>query len=105
MNESRKIVFSRFIDSSEWKNTTILREINPQEIREIKEDITILGSGEIIREFANLDLIDEYMFLVIPIILGEGKPMFKDIKKTNLKLIESKTFKRGIVLLRYQTLK
>ena len=102
MNESRKIVFSRTLKNTDWENTTILNEINPREIREIEENITLLGSGEIIREFANMDLIDEYQLAIIPKILGKGKPLFKDIKETKLKLIEAKPFKNGIVLLTYK---
>ena len=74
------------------------------ELRNLKreEDITILGSGTIVQQLANLGLIDEYALIVVPIILGEGKPLFKDVPKTNLRLIEQRAFRNGIVLLRYQ---
>jgi dihydrofolate reductase len=111
MNTSPKIVFSKTLRSVEegpnWKNIRILDEIRPKEILKLKEkeDITILGSGTIVQQLANLGLIDEYNLVVVPIILGVGKPLFKDVKKTNLKLLEARTFKNGIVLLRYQPIR
>jgi dihydrofolate reductase len=111
LNESRKIVFSKKLESVEegpnWKNIRLLHEINPDEILRLKEknDMTILGSGSIVQQFANMGLIDEYSLVVIPLILGKGKPLFENVKKTNLKLLESRQFGNGIVLLRYQPLR
>ncbi len=67
--------------------------------------MTILGSGTIVQQFANLNLIDEYELAVVPVILGAGKYLFKDVKNTNLRLVEAKSFKNGIVLLNYQPMK
>ena len=64
-------------------------------------DITILGSGSIVQQFANLDLIDEYRLIVMPIILGTGKPLLRDVKQTQLKVLEARAFGNGIVALRY----
>ncbi len=111
VNISPKIVFSKTLKSVEegpnWKNIRILNEIRPEEILKLKEkeDITIMGSGTIVQNLENLDLIDEYSLVVVPIILGAGKPLFKDAKKTNLKLLEARAFKNGIVLLRYQPIR
>lgn len=108
MNNSPKIVFSRRLKSAEdepnWKNTRVLHQINQDGIRSLKqkEDITILGSGSIVHELANLGLIDEYSLVVVSIILGKGKPLFKDVDKTNLSLVEERAFGNGVVLLRYQ---
>jgi dihydrofolate reductase len=107
VNSSPKIVFSKALESVEegpnWKNIKILHGIRSEEILKLKEkeDITIMGSGTIVQQLANLGLIDEYSLVVVPLILGVGKPLFKDVKKSDLKLRESKTFKNGIVLLRY----
>ena len=113
VNNSRKIVFSKTLKSVEdgpnWKNTTVYHEINPDEIHKLKEKddntvgMTILGSGSIVQQFSNLDLIDEYSLVIIPIILGAGKSFYENVKRMNLKLIEAKTFKSGIVLLKYQS--
>jgi dihydrofolate reductase len=63
----------------------------------------IFGSGTIVDRLAALGLIDEYQFMINPVILGKGKPLFKDIKdRINLKLVKTKTFSKGIVLLQYQ---
>jgi dihydrofolate reductase len=111
INNSPKIVFSKTLQSVEegpnWKNITLLHEIKPEEILKLKEeeDMTILGSGTIVQQFANLNLIDEYALVVVPIILGAGKPLFKDVKNMNLKLLEARAFKNGIVLLRYQPMR
>ncbi|WXG41931.1 MAG: dihydrofolate reductase family protein [Candidatus Freyarchaeum deiterrae] len=108
VNESPKIVFSKTLKSVEeglhWKNIRLFHEIKPEDIRKLKEkqDMTILGSGTLVQQFANLGLIDEYWLVVVPIVLGAGKPLFKDVKTMNLKLLEAKRFKNGIVLLRYQ---
>ncbi|HEY9205214.1 MAG TPA: dihydrofolate reductase family protein [Candidatus Methanoperedens sp.] len=111
MNNNPKIVFSKTLKSVEegpdWKNIRLLNEIRPEEILKLKEkeDITIIGSGTIVQQLANFGLIDEYSLVVVPIILGAGKPLFKDVKKTNLKLLEARMFKNGIVLLRYQPIR
>ncbi len=111
VNSNPKIVFSKTLKSMEegpnWKNIRILNEIKPEEIRKLKEkeDITILGSGAVVQQLTNLGLIDEYSLVVVPIILGAGKPLFKDVEKMNLKLLEARAFKNGIVLVRYQPMR
>ncbi len=111
VNNSPKIVFSKSLQRVEegpnWKNITLFHEIKQEEILKLKEeaDMTILGSGAIVQQFANLNLIDEYALVVVPVILGAGKPLFKDVKNMNLKLLEARAFKNGIVLLRYQPMR
>lgn len=108
LNYNPKIVFSKTLHSVEempnWKNIKLLHEIKPEEIQKLKieRDMTLLGSGTIVQQFANLDLIDEYSLVVVPVILGSGKSLFKDVKKMKLKLLETRTFKNGFVLFRYQ---
>jgi dihydrofolate reductase len=110
MNESPKIVVSKTLKSVEdepnWKNVTILHDLNHDTITKLKEEgsgvITILGSGSIIQQLANMDFIDEYELVVVPIILGDGKYLFKHVKMTEMKLIEARSFKNGLISLRYQ---
>jgi dihydrofolate reductase len=109
VNNNPKMVFSKTLESVEegpnWKNIQLFHEIYPEEIRNLKEkeDMTILGSGTIIQQFANLGLIDEYSLVVVPVILGVGKPLFKDVKKMKLRLHEARAFKNGVVLLHYRS--
>lgn len=106
-NQTKKIVFSKTLEKADWNNSTVMREIVPQEIEKMKqqsgENLLIIGSGSVASQFSSADLIDEYRFIIIPVVLGEGKQYFRNLKdKLNLKLRETKTFKCGNVLLRYQ---
>jgi dihydrofolate reductase len=109
MNNLPKIVFSRTLEKTGWKNTRLVKEINKEEILKLKHQpgkgMVIYGSGSIVSTFTQLGLIDEYRLFVNPIVLGSGKSLFKDIRgKLNLKLVNTKTFKNGVVLLEYQPL-
>jgi dihydrofolate reductase len=107
MNESEKIVFSKSLKRARWNNTGIIRKKIEKAVLELKEqpgkDLTILGSGNIIKQFAEKGLIDEYQIMVVPVIIGKGSTMFQDIKpRVNLTLINTRVFKSGNVLLYYQ---
>ncbi len=107
LNAMRKIVFSRTLDKAEWNNSTLVREIVPQEIAKMKQapgkDMVIYGSASIVQAFTNLGLIDEYQILVHPVILGSGKPLFKNITKpVNLKLLRAEHRKSGVAVLYYE---
>lgn len=110
MNNAEKIVFSKTLKKAPWKPTTIIRDNMIEEVRKLKKskgkDMAVLGSGSILTQFAEHDLIDEYQIMVDPVLLGNGTPMFKGLKrKIDLRLRESKVFKSGTVLLCYQPLK
>jgi dihydrofolate reductase len=107
LNAMRKIVFSTTLPSAEWHDSYLLREVNPATITKLKQesdgDILIYGSASIVQALTNSGLIDEYQLLVHPVVLGGGKPLFKDIKaKRNLQLIKTKLFPSGVVGLYYQ---
>jgi dihydrofolate reductase len=77
-----------------------------EELRRLKqgggEDMTILGSGTIVSQLTQAGLIDEYQFVVNPVVLGDGKTLFDGLKdKVDLKLAKSRSFKNGKVLLFY----
>jgi dihydrofolate reductase len=83
-----------------------VREVNKDDILKMKQqpgkDMVIYGSGSIVSAFTQLGLIDDYRIFVNPIILGTGKPLFKNLtERTTLKLMKTKTFKSGVVLLHY----
>lgn len=106
MNKSEKIVFSRTLISASWNNTRIISDNIVDEIRKMKrmpgKDMAILGSGSIAALLADYRLIDRYQIMIDPVAIGIGTPIFNGIKKPlQLKLIRSKTFKSGVVLLDY----
>ncbi len=108
MNNLPKIVFSKTLEKVEWKNTKLNKEIFADEVLGMKrqpgKNFVIYGSGSIVTAFMNLGLIDEYNLFVNPIILGRGKPLFKDLKDIHkLKLVRTKTFSNGVVLLQYHS--
>ncbi len=107
LNAMRKIVFSKTLSGVEWNNSTLIREIVPAEIEKLKQqpgkDMVIYGSASIVQELTNYGLIDEYQLLVHPFILGDGKPLFKNIKeKVKLKLVNTEARSSGVVVLTYQ---
>jgi dihydrofolate reductase len=107
MNTLPKIVFSKTLEKVDWKNTRLVKDNIEEEIQKMKKqpgkDMVILGSGSIVSGFAPLGLIDEYRIMVNPVVLGSGNPLFKGIKdRLNLRLIKTRTFRNGNVLLYYQ---
>lgn len=107
MNDAEKIVFSRTLEKADWNNTRLVTNNMTDEVRKLKQNsdrnLTILGSGNIITQLADQGLIDEYQIMLDPVALGNGIPIFKGIShKLDLNLIQTKTFKSGVVLLCYQ---
>lgn len=110
MTKSDKYVFSSTMKSTSWKNTTLLTGDVIEETEKLKDsdgpDITILGSGSIVRQLAEQSLIDHYTFMIDPVVLGGGTPAFDGLtKKLDLELIDSKAFKSGVLLVNYRPLK
>lgn len=107
MNTLPKIVFSRTLESVTWQNSRLVKENVAEEIHALKrqdgKDIFIDGSPGLIRSLTEPGLIDEYRLRVHPILLGSGISLFNDLKRRlTLKLIESRTFQSGVVILHYQ---
>jgi dihydrofolate reductase len=106
IDEVDKFVFSKSLQEVSWEHTSLYHEIEPQVIKQLKaekgRDIFILGSGTIVQQLANMDLIDEYRLLVNPIILGKGKPLFVGVKEQHLKLVSTREFRNGNVLMTYR---
>jgi dihydrofolate reductase len=106
MNALPKVVFSRTMDKASWNNTRLLKGKLAQEVRGLKRedgpDMAILGSASIVSQLAQENLIDEYLIVVVPVVLGGGKSMFAGVSgRPALKLVASRAFKNGNVLLRY----
>jgi dihydrofolate reductase len=105
-NKVRKIVLSRTMKDSSLINTQIINTNLSERIQEIKQeegnDILLFGSPTATHSLAQLNLIDGYWLFVNPIILGQGIPLFIDIKeKTKLKLMNTHQFSSGVIELNY----
>ena len=108
MNDMPKIVFSRTLDNASWSNTKLVKGDLAAEMRKMKKqpgpDMVILGSGSIVSQLAQQNLIDEYQIALSPIVLGKGRTMFEGLnEKLNLKLTKSRTFGNGTVFACYQS--
>ncbi|MDZ7367702.1 MAG: dihydrofolate reductase family protein [candidate division KSB1 bacterium] len=106
MNSMPKIVFSRTLNEVTWHNTKLVKGDIAAAMRQLKQesgpDMVILGSGSIVAQFAQERLIDEFQIVVHPLVLGKGRTLFDGVKeKLALKLISSRTFGNGNVLLCY----
>jgi len=106
LNEANKVVFSRTLKNATWRNSRLLHELNPDEIATMKQqsgkDMMVFGSGSIASQLTQHGLIDEYQFVVCPVLLGSGRPLLSGVTKTlKLDLLEVKKYPSGDVLLRY----
>lgn len=107
MNSAEKIVLSNSLKSADWAPTTLLTGNTIEQIRKLKslpgKNITILGSGSVLRQLSDAQLIDQYEFLIDPIAIGHGTPLLQDLEHNlNLKLKDCQVFKEsGSVFLTY----
>jgi dihydrofolate reductase len=106
INDAIKLVFSKTRKAVTWKNSRLFHELDPREIEALKKqpgkNIMIFGSGTIVSQLTQHGLIDEYHFIVGPLLLGSGRPVISDMPKSvKLNLLEAKTFPSGNVKLRY----
>ncbi|MFE8696017.1 dihydrofolate reductase family protein [Cytobacillus sp. FJAT-53684] len=105
VHSKEKYVFSRTQIGTDNSATFINKNI-PEEVNKLKnkagKDIWLYGGASLITTFIDLGLVDEFRLSVHPVILGEGRPLFTDIKqRLNLKLIHTRTFSSGVVQLIY----
>lgn len=107
INQAEKIVFSNTMESSDWNNTTIMKGDIATEIKALKKtagnDLTILGSGSIVKLLTEAGLIDQYELMIDPVLLGSGSTLFEGItKELSLQLSDARVFKEsGVLLLTY----
>jgi dihydrofolate reductase len=106
-DSKNKIVFSQSLGSAEDKNTRIVRTKLQEEILKLKQERgknILVGGVDVPSQLIELGLVDEYRFVVQPIIAGEGRRLLEGVslpEKLQLKLVESKIFESGCVALRY----
>jgi dihydrofolate reductase len=105
-NSISKFVVSTTLSEATWNNSKLIKGNIAEEVSKLKHEdgqsIVILGSGELVSLLTQQNLIDEYLLLVMPLVLGKGKRLFRERINTTLKLVESKTYSTGVVSLTYQ---
>ena len=109
LNESKKYVASRSLDEPPpWKNSTLLEGDAADAVAKLKEepgkDIVILGSGALVRSLMPRGLIDRFVLLIHPLVLGTGQRLFADDgSDSRLKLTDTKTTPKGVLIATYET--
>ena len=107
MNSLPKIVFSKTLATIKWQNTRLIKDNFMGEVSRLKQqpgkDMIIFGSSDLAVTFIEYGLIDEFRIMVNPVALGGGKSLFKGLQnKLEFKLLKTKTFNSGNVLLFYE---
>jgi dihydrofolate reductase len=110
LNSEPKYVVSSTLQKADWNNTTLIKGNVVEEIRKLKQQpggyIRLVGSGTLAQSLMQAGLIDEYWLLVHPLAIGRGKRLFQEgMNKMPLKQVEARTFRSGVILLGYQSLK
>lgn len=106
LNHVAKYVVSRALQDPKWERTAVLRSVD--DIGALKAepggDIVTTGSIRLVRELIAAGLVDEYRLFTYPVVLGRGQRLFAEATAVpRLRLVESRPFRSGIVLLRYRT--
>ena len=108
LNKTPKYVASTTLrEPLPWSNSTLLKGDAADSVARLKEDpgndLVILGSGELVKALMRLNLIDQYILLIHPLILGSGRRLFTDGGSyANLKLVDIKTTTTGVLIATYQ---
>lgn len=105
MNSIRKVVVSTTLAPPAWNNSTLIKADVASEVSKLKQqggkDILVFGSTTLLSTLMQHNLVDEYRLLVYPIVLGNGKRLFKDGSAAKLKLAGAKALGSDAVLLSY----
>jgi dihydrofolate reductase len=104
---AKKVVFTKTLDKSVWKNTTIAKGSLSDEVNKIKnqpgKDIIVYGGRSFVSSLIKEGLIDEFYLFVNPVALGRGEPIFSQLTNIQqMSLLDSITCPCGIVLLNYK---
>ncbi len=107
LNNIPKLVASTTLKSVEWRNSTLIMGDLAEELRRLKQkpgkNIGITGSATLVWSLLRDGLLDELQILVFPIVVGAGRHLFEDGRdQVVLKLLDTKTFSTGVVLLTYE---
>jgi dihydrofolate reductase len=106
LNKMTKIVFSKKLKKVSWQNSELMKGNLIAEVKKLKRkkgrDMVIFGSGSIVQQLTDKQLIDEYLLVLTPVILGAGRSMFSGVKRLDPELRETREFKSGNVMLHYR---
>lgn len=107
MNNIHKLIFSKTLKSVDWNNSTLIKENASAEIAKLKEqggrDMYVFGSANLSETFINDNLFDEYRIGIAPVILGSGRPLFREgISSKKLSLASTQQLSPGGVVLTYK---
>ena len=107
LNNAKKYVASRTLDTVEWQNSTLIKGDVGDQVAALKDqagpEIQVHGSGNLVQTLMKHDLIDEFQLFVFPILLGSGKRLFADgTAPAGLKLVDSQTSSTGVVIAKYE---
>jgi dihydrofolate reductase len=108
MNDYPKHVASTTLEEPlQWKNSTLIEGNVAEEVSRLKrqpgKNILVFGSGDLVNTLMKYGLIDEYRIMVLPIVLGSGKRLFRNgLATTVLELVDTKALDSGVVLLTYR---
>jgi dihydrofolate reductase len=107
LNEARKYVASSNPATRlEWPNSTLLHGDVPAAVAELKQssdtNLVIMGSGVLIGSLIAADLVDEYLLMVAPLVLGTGRRLFSDGTRATLRLLDTTTTSTGVVIAHYE---
>ncbi len=98
------VVLSNKLKSASWPNAQIVRDLN--EVRALKsmpgKSIYVVGGAGLVASLMDADLIDELRLIVHPVIVGSGKPLFKDVRRHSLEFVQAQSGKSGRVILTYR---
>lgn len=105
-NSVRKYVVSTTLDKVDWNNSTLIKDHIVEEITKLKQqdgqDLIVHGSATLVQMLMQHDLVDRYRLLVYPVVLGQGKRLFKEGSTATLKLVTSQSFSSGVAALVYE---
>jgi dihydrofolate reductase len=100
------VVSTSLTEPLAWQNSTLIQGDLPTRITALKQgtgkDIQVIGSGELVQTLIAHDLVDEYRLLIHPLLLGNGKRLFREGNEpVRLRLVDSKTSGKGVLILTY----
>jgi dihydrofolate reductase len=107
MNTMRKYVVSTTLDRVEWPGSRLIKGDLAAEVRRLKQepgkDLLLSGSAQLFNALMQANLIDQYRFMLHPVVLGKGRRLFGEgVQEKSLQLTQTKPFRSGIVILEYE---